>query len=89
MAPINVQLRSAWGAANYSGGTTFFTQGSASTQAVSAVIFLAANDQVPDPSPVTVTTVAGSGGSKGILNLFGELRIPGVHWPVMATSSMA
>jgi autotransporter-associated beta strand protein len=57
---------------NYQGATTFFTQGSTNTNAVVAVIYFTGNDKVPDTSAVTVTTVAGSGGSRGILNLFGK-----------------
>ncbi len=59
---------------NYQGGTTFFTQGSTSTNAIAAVIYFGGNNLVPATSAVTVNTVAGSGGSKGILNLFGTTQ---------------
>ncbi len=56
------------GANNYTGATTFFTQGSAHTDPISAVIFFNANDQVPDNSPVTVTNNDG----KGVFNINGK-----------------
>src|SRR5439155_876085 len=55
--------------------TTFFTAPApvnTSSTMIGAVIIFINNDQVPDGSPVTVTTVPNGNGVRGLLNLFGK-----------------
>ena len=62
-----------FGTTNYQGSTTFFTQGSNNTHAISAVIYFGGSNKVPDTSDVTVTNNDG----KGVLNLNGASDVWG------------
>jgi autotransporter-associated beta strand protein len=69
----SISVNNASGSSDYQGATTFLTTPNPSqTLAIGSIIQLGSNNQVPDNSAVTVTTVINGNGSRGILNLNGR-----------------